>query len=244
MKNRRAKKSAAARVRPFWILIVLLLAAAAACSYYGLGWPGFRVKQIEVAGAAVVNKSEIVQRAAIDRRANLWLQNMGAVVKRIQAIPYIDTVTLHRGLPARLTIIVTERKPYALLADAQDRVLIDEHLRVLEAQSLRTDLPTLRVPAPRARPGEFLHSEVIAALVRDYEILHKSHVEARSLARDRLGDLTVTVDPGIMVKLGDDTDLEQKARLVNPILSQTQQEGKRVRALDLRAPKTPVVIFR
>ncbi|GAC1392998.1 MAG: FtsQ-type POTRA domain-containing protein [Vulcanimicrobiaceae bacterium] len=223
---------------------MLLLAASAAGAYYALSWPGFRVKQIDVAGATVVSKAEILQRAAIDRRQNLWLENMKVVKNRIQTIPYIEEVSLRRGLPATLSIRVTERKPYAVLVSGTSRLLIDEHLRVLELQSVRRDLPSFHLPLQSARAGAFLHNEKLAVMARDYEILRKAHVEARSLAADRLGDVSAMLDPGITVKLGDDTDLEQKARLIDPILSQTQAEGRRIRTLDLRAPKTPVVVFR
>ncbi|MDP9017490.1 MAG: FtsQ-type POTRA domain-containing protein [Candidatus Eremiobacteraeota bacterium] len=243
--GRRTKKSTASRLRPFWIPILLLLVAAAAGSYYGTSWKGFEVKRISVQGDHVVPRGEIVASAAIERHTNLWLQNTRTAAARVRLIPYIDDAWIRRGLPATVTIVVTERTPYAVVqSGAQPAKLIDAHLRVLEMNASRRDLPHLACAVlPQPHTGDFLKDDCVRALARDYETLVKQHVEARSLVRDRLGDVTAQIPPGITIKLGDDSDLEAKGALVDPILSQTRSEGRRIRALDLRAPKTPVVVF-
>ncbi|MBV8148438.1 MAG: hypothetical protein JO092_05045, partial [Candidatus Eremiobacteraeota bacterium] len=43
---------------------------------------------------------------------------------------------------------------------------------------------------------------------------------------------------------GDDADLTKKAALVNPILAQVDRGRRRISALDLRAPGTPVVVYK
>lgn len=244
-KGRRTKKSAASHVRPFWIPILLLIAAVSVGGYYGASWAGFRAKSIFVEGNRVVARSQIVASAAIDRRENLWLQNTNAAAARVRGIPYIDDARIRRGIPATVAIVVTERKPYAVVESGTPAAnLVDAQLRVLEVGSERSDLPRLKCRlVTEPKPGEFLHDECVRSLLRDFQTLAKAHVDAKSLERDRLGDVSATVVPGISVRLGDDTNLEAKATLIDPILSQTQARGKRVRALDLRAPKTPVIVF-
>jgi len=244
-KGRRLKKSAASRVRPFWIPILVVLAVAAACAYYGANWRGFRAKTVSVEGNRVVSRLEIVRRAAIDRHVNLWLQSAGAAAARVRSIPYIDEVRIRRGLPASVAIVVTERQPYAAVTDGiEPATIIDARLRVLEGRSDRKDLPRLKCRlSPEPKAGEFLHDQCVRSLLRDFQTLARAHVDAKSLERDRLGDVSATIAPGIALKLGDDTNLEAKSALIGPILSQTQAQGKHVRTLDLRAPKTPVVVF-
>ena len=244
MTARRRKKSAAARVRPFWILILLVLAAAAAGGYYGASWSGFRAKSIAVSGNSAVQRNEIVQAAAISPHQNLWLQNMHAAVARIRKIPYIEDARVRRGLPATARIEVTERQPYAIVRGRDGALLVDRELRVLETGAERSDLPVFQSNVQEAAPGAFLRDTALSAMRTDYETLAKAHVAVRRLSFDRLGDLVVSSENGISIKLGDDTDLETKAALIEPILSQTQQRGQRVRALDLRAPKTPVIVYR
>lgn len=245
-KPRRSKKSAAARMRPFWILILLLLAAAGAGGYYAANWPGFYVKHVAVAGNFRVERGEILKRAGIAPAQNLWLQNMGKAAARVKAIPYIEDVRVHRSLPADVAITVTERKPFAVVRDGAQSFLIDRDVRVLEAGPGHTPgLPVFVRRMPHAPvPGEFLRDQALAAFVKDYGALLAAHVVARELNFDRLGDLTAVLSNGIIAKLGDDSDLTVKAQLVDPILSQSQHVGRRVRAVDLRAPKTPVVVYK
>lgn len=243
-KPRRTKKSAAARVRPFWILIVIVLVAAAAGGYYAAGWQGFRLKRVVVEGAVVVPRAEIISRAAIDGRRNLWLQPMSAAADRIKAIPYVDDVRIRRSLPATVSIFVSERKPFALVGSGGERLIIDRRLRVLQFADRDPALPVLAVRMPPVKPGQVVGDERLRTLARDVETLERAHLAARDLSYDRLGDLLVRLYDGVLVKFGDDSTLQAKASLVEPILSQTQREGKRVRAIDLRAPRTPVVVFR
>ena len=231
-------------MRPFWILIVLAVIAAGAGGYFAASWPGFRVKKIVVAGQRVVPKTDIMRYAAIRGSDNVWLQNMNAAATRIKAIPYIDDVKIRRALPAVVSIVVTERKPFAVVRDRERNVLVDERLRVLSVDAVRNDLPLFVSAMPPVAPGEFLTDERLKALARDYETLERAHVPARLLSFTKLQELVAVMPSGIVLKLGDDSNLEQKAALVDPILSQTQAQGRRIRALDLRAPKTPVVVFR
>jgi hypothetical protein len=46
------------------------------------------------------------------------------------------------------------------------------------------------------------------------------------------------------VLLGDDEDIEKKIALIDPILAQTAKAGRHVATLDLRAPNTPVVVYK
>lgn len=245
-KARRSKRSAAARMRPFWILILVLLCAGAAGGYYAANWPGFRLAHVTVTGNLRVPRQEIVARAAILSGQNLWLQSMTAAAARVKAIPYVDDVRMHRALPAELTIAVTERKPFAIVRDGSGTFLIDRAIRVLEPGPGDTPgLPVfVELTAQMPAPGAFVRDRRLAALVADYQTLLGAHVVARQLEFDRLGNLTAVVGNGIAAELGDDADLAAKAPLIDPILSQTQRDGKRVRAVDLRAPKTPVVVYK
>lgn len=230
-------------MRRFWIVIVIVLVAAAAGGYYLAGWPGFYPRRVAVIGASVVAKAEILQRAAIDPHRNLWLQNMGAAAARIGEIPYVKAVSIHRRPPADATIAVIERKPFAIVSAGSGGALIDDQLRVLDSQTDRTDVPQLRWALGSVRAGQFLHAPVLVQLAADCRHLLKAGVPVALLSFDEAGNLNARLASHILVEFGDDADLEQKARLVNPILSQAPQTGRRIRALDLRAPRTPVLDF-
>lgn len=61
---------------------------------------------------------------------------------------------------------------------------------------------------------------------------------------DKFGDLVAATTGGISLLLGEDADLAKKTPLIDPIISQVSATGKKLAAVDLRAPKTPVVVYK
>lgn len=244
-KVKRRKRSAGARLRPFWILFVLAAIAAAIGGYYAATWPGFYPQSVTVSGNRVVPTAEILSRASIERHANVWLQNTRAAQARIESIPYVGTVRIHRALPASVRIVVSERKPFAVLQAAGVRALVDRDLRVLQPDDGTRTLPVI-IAGPTAipSPGAFVHNADVQRLRDDYVDLAQAHVAVRDVRYDKFGDLVATTRGGIDLLLGDDTDLQKKTPLIDPIISQVSASGKRLAAVDLRAPKTPVVVYK
>lgn len=243
---RRRKKSASARLRPFWILIVLAAGAAAVGGYYAATWPGFYPKKISVSGNRVVASREILAKAAIAPERNVWLQNAKAAAARIETIPYVETAAVRRSLPANVTIGVSERKPYVRVRIGADEFVVDRSMRVLEpAGDESAELPAIVLSKPvPARPGVWLRESEPLKLQADFERLIVRGIVARAVGFDKYGELVATLRNGITVQFGDDADLEKKAPLVDPILSQIAASRRPVKSLDLRAPSTPVVVYR
>jgi cell division protein FtsQ len=244
-KVRRKKKSAAAKLRPFWFLMGLVACAAGFAGYYAATSPAFYPQTVVIAGNRVVPAREIAARAAIEPRENIWLQNATAAGARVSAIPWIKTATVHRSLPASVRIQVTERKPYANVRYGSGTVLIDPDLRVLSASPGAGTLPVFvakRSSAPV--PGAFVKDATVQALGADYRTLLESHVAVASLQYDKFGDLVAKMRDGVELMLGDDSKISSTAPLIAPILSQVSAGGKKIAAVDLRAPKTPVVVYK
>jgi len=237
----RRKRSAADRLRPFWILLVLFLAVGILGSYYVITWPGFRVRHIIVFGNHRVTSKEIVKRAAFNTRVNIWLQNMSAAAGRIAAIANIGQVTIERAFPAGVTIVVRERIPFAQIRSGTQSVVSDRDLRVLNGTGA-DGLPQFIVRIGLPVAGRYIKDERVVRLRNDYEQLAGAHVVAVALRYDRFGDLVATTPRHVQILLGDDEDLARKGPLIGPILSQTA--GKKRAAIDLRAPATPVVVYR
>ncbi len=237
----RRKRSAADRLKPFWILLVLFSAVAGLGGYYAATWPGFRAHQIVVIGNHRVGAKDILHHAAINRRINIWLQNMRAAADRVGTIPDVGQVTIGRSFPASVTIVVRERHPFAVVRAGVAKVVIDRDLRVLDAQAgpaFPQFIVNIRPPAP----GKDVKDERVVRLRDDYDQLEAAHVIVAALRYDRFGDLVAVTPRGVQILLGDDEDMARKISLIGPILSQTA--GKKIAAIDLRAPATPVVRYK
>ena len=71
-----------------------------------------------------------------------------------------------------------------------------------------------------------------------------AHVVPLELTLDRFGGLVATMRGGVKILFGSEEDFDKKLALVNPVLSQLVRDRRRVEAVDLRAPSTPVLVFR
>lgn len=221
------------------MLGIVVAIAAVAAGYAAASWPGFRPREVRVIGNVVVPSSEILARAGIDRRSNIWLQNTGAAARRIAAIPYILRASVHRRLPATVTIVVSERTPFANVRSAQSEAVVDKSLRVLQTGSL-TGLPTINIGgATPLTPGGTLEQSAVLAMRDVLMTMHDRGLNAIAV-QDVDGDVSATLAEGVVVLFGDEDQAKGSAALVQPILARFTALGRRVRILDLRSPETPV----
>ncbi len=242
--QKRRRKSPGARLRPFWMLFAVLAVAAGVGLYYAATWPGFFPKHVSVSGNRLVTSRRILAQAQIASDSNLWLQNMGAAERRIEAIPYVKDASIHRLLPADAHIVITERAPFAVVRSGSEKVLVDHDLRVLQDDDGSVSVPLMVVKTVIPPAGAFIRDVSVQRLRNDDDALAQAHVAVRSLRFDRFDDLVATTRGGISLLLGDDDDLAKKTPLIDPIISQVSAGGRRLAALDLRAPNTPVVVYK
>jgi cell division protein FtsQ len=242
---RRRKASATARLRPFWIPIVGIAVIAIAGGAFAVAWPGFEPKYVQVAGNRIVSRSEILAHAAVAGRVNMWLQNTGAMATRVRGIPYVDSVAVYRLPPATVVISVSERTPFAVVRSDERAVLVDRDLRVLQPAPDDSTLPQFVLkPGVVLEPGRFLTEPAAVALRDDYAAMIAARVVPLQLTFDQFGGLVAVVRGGVRILLGDDADLSKKLALVDPILAQVVRKQRRIAAVDLRAPATPVLVFK
>jgi cell division protein FtsQ len=225
--------------------IVVGAAFALGAIGFAATWPGFNPKRITVRGNHLVARSEILAHAAIAPHESVWLQNTRAMAARIEAIPYIDTATVYRIPPAAVTIAVTERAPFAVLRSGENEAQVDRALRVLTLAVPDDTLPVFAIRSLlELSPGEFVKAHDAVELRKTYEAMVARGMVPAQLEFDRFGGVVATLHGGLRLLLGDDNDLTKKVSLADAILSQVVARQRRVAAIDLRAPATPVLVYR
>lgn len=245
MSARRRRRPKAAGLRPFWFVGSAILLVAIVAGYFIVAWPGFRVRSVRVTGNLVVPTAQILARAQIDRRRNVWLQSAGAMARRIEKIPYILVAHVHRRLPADVTISVTERTPFAVLRSGGQSALVDASMRVLDDDtSNASTLPVISLStAVPLVPGAFL-TQPDAVAMRSALLSLRAHGVSVEELDDDAGDVRAVLSGGVRVLLGDEANANQAIPLVAPILTRFTLLGRYVGTLDLRSPTTPVVTER
>ena len=243
---RRTKPSFAVRVRAFWLLGVLVLCIACALGVAIANAPQLRVRSVDanVPVGGPLTKSAVIAAARIDPDANLWLLNTGAIRKRLEALPYVDAAAVQRAQfpqPA-VTLDVTLRTPTGCVRSASATLTIDATARVLQTGCASGNLPLVDVGTGAVPPpGAVLTTPDIDRLLADARAIG-ARVPVRVVRRDQFGGLEAVDSRGVILKFGADADLAAKLALVEPI-RKTAAGGRPLRAIDLRAPATPVVEF-
>ena len=242
---RRTKASAAARLKPFWILIVFAIVAMLAVAAFAVAWPGFAPKKIVVSGNRIVARAEIVDRAHVSMVENMWLQDARAIAARVETIPYVAQATVHRKPPSTIGIWITERMPFAIVQSGDRAALVDRDLRVLgPVLPAWSGLVRFLIdPGVELTPGRFLIAQSALDVRDGYDALVSARLTPDLLELDRYGGLVVTMRDGVVIELGDNTDMSRKLALIGPILDQVAAKDHRVAEIDLRAPNTPVVRY-
>jgi cell division protein FtsQ len=221
------------------------LAVAAGALAFVATYPSFDPKHISVSGNGRVGKQEILARAAVAPHTTIWLQNTGAMARRIAAIPYVDNARVSRIPPSTIRIVVTERTPFAVLRSGYDAAVVDRSLRVLEPATTESVLPIFDVePGIALTPGTFVRSSEADALRAAYETMTSRRMTPVQLGFDGYGGLVVTMHGGLRLMLGSQSDLPRKLTLAEAILAQIVTRRRRVAAIDLRAPTAPVLVYR
>ncbi len=243
--RRRRKPSLVTRLRIRWVFIACAVGAVGYLGYLFVTLPAFRARTVDVRIDGLnVSQREVLAAAHLDRDANIWLLDTAAMVRRIEAIPYVGSAGVRRVPPAHLAIVVSEREPVACVTNGAHVVTIDRARRILQAGCARRDVvPLLETSAALGPPGSSAGAPAVAELLADAQTLADANIAVRSLREDRFGELVATDGSGVELEFGSDADLADKARLIHPIVAATSPK-RTIRAIDVRAPTTPTVLFR
>jgi hypothetical protein len=205
--------------------------------------PALRIQRVDVHDAGTrVDEHTIRAAARIDRSANAWLIDGNAIVRRIEAIPYVAQAHIDHTGPGGLAIVVTERTPAACLRAGDQDVTIDATRRIVQAGCAGPALPHVDLGAAHiGAPGTVVADPDAATLLADEQTLAEADVAVVSIGRDRFGGLVARDPAGVVLRFGSDRDLGPKAALIGPVRAATR--GRKLRAIDLRAPGTPIVEY-
>lgn len=89
--------------------IILLICAAV--TYLFIGSPLFLIKEIEVSNSELINVKSLLQW----KNRNIFLTPLSGLRERINEIPEVRCVLIKKELPHKITIIIHEYEPHALL---------------------------------------------------------------------------------------------------------------------------------
>ena len=126
-KKRRTKKPFFKK--PLVLLLLLVVVGAGAALLFS---PVFRVSAVWCEGNQRIEQDAILEAAQVKIGGNLFLQRLPKIKRRVENIPMIEDVRIHRVFPDKIRITVTERVPAAYIHNDQKLIMLDLTGRVVE----------------------------------------------------------------------------------------------------------------
>ena len=211
--------------------------------------PVFALRTVEVEGAPANVRQAILQSLEETRGTSLVSLDGDAVVRRLEALPSVQSVTYDRAFPHTLRLVVVPEKPVAVVNQASNLWIVSVRGRVIGGTSAAEapDLPRIRylpdAPLDR-RPSSWPtrgRRSILAAL---------SEAPKRMLlpihsARLEDGELTLVLagegETRPLLLLGEPVDVGTKLRVAALVLRKLGYEERDALAyLDVTLPDRPV----
>ena len=137
-------RKAASRIKVALILVLALssvtLIWVALQQYATRSWR-FRIDSsdnMQVSGSSNVSRSQVMEVMASDLNRNVFFVPLAVRKQQLEQIPWVQSATVMRLLPNRLSIVVKERTPVAF-------VQVDSHIALIDAKGVVLDLPAGQV---------------------------------------------------------------------------------------------------
>ncbi len=194
---------------------------------------GFGIGQVSVTGQRMTPDSDIFNALDLDETRSLVRFDSLAARARVERLPWVKTAAITRILPDGISVVVTERSPYAVWTRAGGDSLIDETGRVLGPipAGARNDLPRV------AGEGAALKASTILAEIRRYPALAE-RLRAAVLVGERRWSLQLA--DGFEVKLPVGPEGPAIDRLM-ALDSQSHILDRDLALVDLRSPSRLVL---
>ncbi|OGW18137.1 MAG: hypothetical protein A2X56_04975 [Nitrospirae bacterium GWC2_57_13] len=248
-RTRKPRQTGAGRV--FARLIGMVFIAAGIV----LGWQGyqwavrsgvFQVRGVDVKGVRQLTEQDIRKIAGVMAGGNIFTVDLDAAAQRARAHPWVKDVRVHRRMPDRISMVVTERVPVAILDTGKTRHLLDnESVAIARAASETAPLPLIMVRNAAVTYGDHVRAGgVLAAL----EVL----AELSSRGGWDLGSMTIKADSadavtlvykGREIRIGSGNYVEKLRRLTE-VMADVRQRKQDFAYIDLRPERQAAVMVR
>lgn len=195
----------------------------------------FTVRTVDVFGADRVSADVIRRAADVHGGPAIWQVDSDAISRRIEQLPWIESVIVERDFPKRVTVTVREYQPVAVAISGNQQALIASNGRVLELGNIGTGaLPEIMLSDRSFRAGiNVAHPEALMVAARLPASLRS--LGARVDARNP-GAIVVSAG-GVEIRLGRPEQVDRKLAAAVAVLN--VPESCRT-YIDVSVPLAPV----
>ncbi|HAK58775.1 MAG TPA: hypothetical protein DCO77_00085 [Nitrospiraceae bacterium] len=247
-RGRRSRSRASKAAGTFLqFLSAMVLLGTLTLGWFGYQWflhaDVFRVAGVDVKGVRHLGEKDIRAMVSGFTGKNTFLVDLDDAARTARAHPWVKEARVYRSLPNRVSIVLTERVPRAVLDNGSGRYLLDDGGVVIEKIGRRgTPFPVVKIRARNVRVGERVAAEKMAETLAFLDTLS---------ARGgwRMSDVVVKVDTpeSLTVHYGGHTfrlgsgHYEEKLQRLSEVLSDVKRRGLTFAYVDLRSDRQVAV---
>ncbi len=221
----RKKKNSATMVKLFGNLafVLLMMAAVGIALYYG-----FLLSDVVVMGNEEFSTGYIVELSELKLGTHMLFCDLDQAEANISENPYLQVESVTYIFPSRVRIVVSERKEVAGIIGLDSTVIIDKNGYVL-SMTAGTDISDLIQVSGVSMTGFQLGQRLgqgndfsTATLIQLISVLEQYGLSSSIKSIDLTTPLaiTMTATNGLMIHVGQATDLESKLDVLSRILPQ------------------------
>ena len=238
MKGTKAKK--------YRLLILLLLLAITGIVY--MGTEGFVIKEITVLGNENIAKEDIVKRAGIPIKQNIFKFNKELTKERIESDPYLEVLSIDPKYPDEIVIEVREKKPSAVIPYLNSYFIIDEKCFIMEIinEPENIEYPLVQdleirnfTVGGKLSTSEEYQTKVLSRVLEAMDKLELGSLVSEIMMGDP-NDVEIILTDGIWVRLGQAIDMDKKMLWLKSDDIKDTITGFSGGILDLSTPSKPV----
>jgi cell division protein FtsQ len=247
LERRRAIIAQRVRRRRRQVMVGAALLVVAVGLYQLARSPLFGLSAVRVQGASAATRAAVLAAAGLRPGEPYLAIHRDEVRRRVEALPAVASARVTRAYPSSLRIVVTERRPTAVVSSGDTRWLVAADGTVLQrADGPHPGLPfVVGVPLPpgagpgtRLPPGNSLANALTALGGMDPAL--RSQVSG--VTAGSIDGLQFRLRGGTLVLYGLAERQAAKDAAVLLIQKQLRSEGKQVVRIDVRSPSTPTVV--
>jgi len=214
--------------RALLIISALLLVVALAFVAYMV----FRVREVVVMGCKTIDAKEVAKLSGLEYGQSSILLDKQTVLDALAKDPRIKPVSIEVQYPDRVVITIKERQAAAYIEKSGALIVIDDEGWVLDVKNKpsgdeRPLIVGLQADAfevgQELSSGDMFRVDVMTRVLKAAE---EAGISLDSVDVTLAADITMTMTNGLVVELGDDTQLDKKMALVNTSIKEITSLGK------------------
>lgn len=221
-------------VSPRLIRALLLLTAAWLFYWFGSA-DMFYIRGLQVSGNERISTAEVTAYSGI-QGINIFWVDTEAVEQAIEAVPDIESATVHCNMPADCFVKVVERQALFVWRQGDAQVWIGAEGMVFPARGELPDALVLDAAGSTAlRPGDRVDLTLVAAI----EELQRIQSEVRLYQYSEQDGLSFRNAVGWPVRLGTGQEIDVKLDLLRSLTDYLSVQGVAPAFVDVRYPEAP-----